>query len=76
MTLHLTPALAQKLQHFASQTERTPDDLAQEAVDGYLSYLETLAAEVRDGEESAEREGWLTHDEVFERLNKRLLKTA
>jgi predicted transcriptional regulator len=76
MALHLAPELEEKLQHFASQAERTPDDLAQEAVESYLKYLEALAADVREGEESAEGDGWLSHEEVFERLNKRLLKTA
>jgi len=76
MTLHLAPELEQKLQYLAAQTERTPDELAQEAVENYLKRIEALATAVREGEESAEREGWLTHDEVFDRLNKRLLKTA
>jgi len=34
------------------------------------------AADLREGEESAEREGWLTNEEVFERLSRRLRKTA
>ena len=76
MTLHLTPALEQRLNQLALRANRTPDDLAQEALDGYLNHLQGLTDAVREGEESAERDGWLTHEEVFERLNKRLLKTA
>ena len=54
----------------------TSDELGQQAIDRYLDHIETLTADIREGEESAEREGWLTHDEVFENLHKRLLKTA
>jgi hypothetical protein len=38
--------------------------------------MEGLMADLREGEESAERDGWLTQEEVFERLNHRLRKTA
>jgi predicted transcriptional regulator len=76
MTLHLTPALEQRLEHLAAQSNSTPDELAQEAISGYLAHIEALNAEVREGEESAEKDGWLTHEEVFERLHKRLHKTA
>ncbi len=76
MTVHFTPAQEERLQHLAKHSGRTPDDLAQEAIESYLKHIESLTAEVRDGEESAEREGWLTTDEVFARVNKSLLKTA
>jgi hypothetical protein len=45
-------------------------------MDRFFDHLDGLAAELREGEESAEREGWLTNEEVFERLNRRLVKTA
>ena len=76
MSIQLTPTLEQQLDQIAAETNRTTNDLVQETMDGYVKHIESLAAEVREGEESAEREGWLTHEEVFERLNKRLLKTA
>ena len=76
MPLHLTPELEQRLAQLAAQTSRSPDEIAQEALEGYATYLESLIADIREGEESVEREGWLTHEEVFERLNKRLLKTV
>jgi predicted transcriptional regulator len=76
MAIHLTPALMQQLEQIAAETDRTPTDLVQETLDGYVKHLESLTREVREGEESAEREGWLTHEEVFERLNKRLLKAT
>ena len=76
MPLHLTPEIEQRFAQLAAQTGRSPEELANEALDSYLSHVERLIADVREGEESAEREGWLTHEEVFERLNKRLLKTV
>jgi predicted transcriptional regulator len=76
MTLQLTPALEQKLLHMAAQANRTPEELAQEVLDDYLKHIESLTMAVREAEESADRDGWLTQEEVFERINKRLLKTA
>jgi len=76
MTVHLTPELEQRLQRRLPPLSSRAEDVAQEAVHSYLNHIEELAAAVREGEESAEREGWLTHEEVFERLNERLLKTA
>jgi predicted transcriptional regulator len=75
MSIHLTVAQEQRLEHLAAQTERSSDELAQEAIDRFLDYREALIAAVCEGEESAEREGWLSHEEVVERINKRL-KTA
>jgi predicted transcriptional regulator len=76
MTIDLTPAQEQRLGQIAADTNQTPEKLAAEALSRFLRYREDLAADVREGEESAEREGWLSNDEVFERLNRRLLKTA
>jgi len=76
MNIHLNPALEQQLDQIAAETNRTISELVQETLDEYVKYVASLTAEVREGEESAERDGWLTHGEVFERLNKRLLTTA
>jgi predicted transcriptional regulator len=76
MPLHLPPELEQRLAQLAAQTDRTPEELALEALESYLIHVESLIADVREAEESAGREGWLTHEEVFKRLNKRLLKPA
>ena len=76
MVIHLTPALEQRLEHLAAEVHRTPDELAQEALDSYLAHVEALSAEIREGEESADREGWLSNEEVFARIKQRLLKTA
>jgi predicted transcriptional regulator len=76
MNVHLTAAQEQRIGQLAADTHRSAEEIAQEALTCYLRHVDTLATAVREGEESAERKGWLTHDEVFERLNQRLLKTA
>lgn len=37
MTLQLTPDLEQRLEHLATEYQRTPQELAQEAIDRYLT---------------------------------------
>lgn len=76
MIVQLTAVLELKLVQLAAEADRTPDQVAHDALDQYLSHVEALTAAAREGEESAEREGWLTTDEVFESLNNRLMKTA
>jgi predicted transcriptional regulator len=76
MTIDLTPEQEQRLGELAAASDRTPEAVAQEFLQGYLRHVNELADAVREGEESAEREGWLTHDEVFERLHQRLSKAA
>jgi predicted transcriptional regulator len=76
MNVHLTAAQEQRIGQLAADTHRSAEEIAQEALESYLRHVDALSAAVREGEESAERKGWLTHDEVFERLNQRLLKTA
>jgi predicted transcriptional regulator len=76
MTIDLTPAEESRLLEIASEAQRTPEEIAQEAVSGWLRHVSELAADIHEAEQSAEREGWLTHDEVFERLNVHLTKAA
>ena len=76
MTLELPPALEQRLEHLATQGGRTPAELAQEAIDLYLQHVELLTTEVREAEEKADREGWLTSEEVLQRIQTRFQKTA
>ena len=76
MAIQFTPDQEQRLNQLAATSNRTADELAQEAISGYLNHVESLITAVREGEESAERDGWIPHEEVFERLNKRLLKSA
>jgi predicted transcriptional regulator len=76
MTLQLTPALEQRLEHLASQGRRTPEELAREVISEYLEHVETLSAEVREAEEEADRAGWLTAEQVLERIENRFRKMA
>jgi len=76
MTVNLTPALEHDLEQLAIECNSTPTALAQQAVEEYVQHMKQLTAEVHEGEESAEREGWIPHEEVFDQLRKRLRKTA
>ncbi|HVG27329.1 MAG TPA: hypothetical protein VM865_06970 [Acidobacteriaceae bacterium] len=76
MELRLTRTQEQQLRQLAADSRRTPEELACEAIKGYLDHVEELTAEVREAEEAAERQGWLTNEEVFDQLKTHLLKTA
>ena len=76
MALQLTPALEQRLGHLAAQSHRSPDELAQEAIDLYLQHIELLTADVREAEEEADRDGWLTSEEVLQGIQTRFRKSA
>ena len=71
MTLQLTSELEQRLAQVAEQTHRSTDELAQEAIDRFLTYREGLIAAVREADESAERDGVLTSEEVLARITAR-----
>ena len=75
MTLQLTPALEQSLEHLAAQRGSTPAELAQEVIDGYLQHVAILTREVREAEEEADRNGWLTSEEVLARIEQRFGKS-
>ena len=68
MTLHLTPALEQRLEHLAAQVHRTPDELAQEGMDRFLAYEEEILAAVQKGEEDIKAGRVLEHHEVVARI--------
>jgi predicted transcriptional regulator len=74
MALQLTPAQEQSFEHLAQVTGRPVNELVEEVISSYLDEIEMRTAEVREAEESAERDEWLTTDEVFAGLN--LRKTA
>jgi predicted transcriptional regulator len=65
MTVHLAPEIEQKLQDIASQTERSPDDLAQEAVENFITYRKSFVAAVREGIAAADRGELHDNDEVM-----------
>jgi hypothetical protein len=72
MTIHFTPEQERQFEQLAADSGRTVDEVVQHFLRWWFGPTEELAAAVREGEESAEREGWLTNDQVFERLNRRL----
>jgi predicted transcriptional regulator len=65
MTVHLAPEIEQQLQHLAAQVERTPDELAQEAVENYIHYRNHLVAAIHEGLAAADRGELHDHDEVM-----------
>jgi predicted transcriptional regulator len=76
MAVQLKPGQEERLRQVAAEIGVPIEQVLAELVDEYLNHIQGLMAELREGEESAEREGWLTNEEVFERLNRRLAKTA
>ena len=76
MAVQLKHRQEEQLQRIAAEKGITAEQVLAEILEGYLRYVEGLMADLREGEESAERDGWLTHEEVFERLNQRLAKSA
>lgn len=75
MTLELTPALEQRLEELATQRGNTSAELAQEVIDGYIQHVAILTREVREAEEEAERDGWLTSEEVLGRIERQFGKS-
>ena len=65
MTVHLAPEIEQQLQHLAASVERTPDELAQEAVENYILYKRNFATSVHEGIAAAERGELHDHNEVM-----------
>ena len=76
MRIELTPALEQDLQEIAEEKGQDPHELAIKVLERFVSNANSLAEDIQDAETEAELDGWLSHDEVFANLNRRLLKTA
>jgi predicted transcriptional regulator len=76
MAVQLKPGQEEQLQQLALERGVTVEQVFSEVIDWYLNRIQGLKDELREGEESAEREGWLTQEEVFEQLHHRLAKTA
>lgn len=68
MSLQLTPDLEAKLQHLATETHRSPDDLAQEGMEQFLAHEEDLLATVRRGREDLAAGRVHEHDAVVARV--------
>lgn len=76
MAVNLKPGQEEQLRQIAAERGITVEQVLEEVLDRYINHFQGLMADLREGEESAEREGWLTNEEVFERLQHRLAKTA
>jgi len=74
MTLQLTPALEQRLEQLAVQANRTPDELAQEAIDHFLTYQEHFLAAVKEGDDDISRGDIVTHENVVAQIEALLKK--
>jgi predicted transcriptional regulator len=65
MPLHLPPELEQRLTQLAAQSGRTPEELAQEGVDRFLTHKEQLIEAVEEGRAAAHRGDLVDHEEVM-----------
>jgi predicted transcriptional regulator len=74
MPLHLTPELEQRLQQLAAQSGRTPEQLAQEALDLFLTEQEEILAAIQEGDDDIASGNVLPHEEVVARFEKRFSK--
>jgi predicted transcriptional regulator len=71
MPLHLTPELEHRLEQLAARTERTPEELAQEALDRFVSEQEEILAAIQEGDNDIASGNVLPHEEVVARFQKR-----
>jgi predicted transcriptional regulator len=76
MAVHLKPEQEERLKQMAAERGVPVEQVFAELLDRIFDRVDGLAADLREGEESAEREGWLTQEEVFEGLRHRPAKTA
>jgi predicted transcriptional regulator len=72
MAVQLKPEQEQRLQHLASQSGLTMDELLQRQLDHFLDYQEDLAMAVKRGDEDIAAGRVLEHDEVVARIEKLL----
>lgn len=72
MTVHLTPALEQDLQDLAAQSNSTPDEIAQHALEDFVAYRRDLKEAVRRGDEDIAAGRVLEHDQVVARVERLL----
>jgi predicted transcriptional regulator len=73
MTLTVPPEIEEQLTALGKATGRNPKALAAEALRAYVAHEERIIAGIRKGIEAAERGEGTPHDEVFAKLEKKLL---
>ena len=74
MEVHLAPDLQAKLLRVAAERGRDAETLAKEAIERFVNYDEWFLSEVERGLSQIDRGEVLTHEEVGDRLEKRLLE--
>jgi predicted transcriptional regulator len=74
MPLHLTPELEQRLEQVAAQSGRTPEELAHEALDRFVTEQEEILAAIQEGDDDIAAGRVLDHEEVVARFEKRFSK--
>lgn len=70
MSIHLTPIQEQRLQHLATYSGRTADELVQEEMDRFLAYEEEMLRAVQRGDEDIAAGRLLEHSEVVARVER------
>jgi predicted transcriptional regulator len=64
MTLELPPALEQELKSLAIESQRSPNEIAEEALASFISSRKQRLALIRQGEEDFARGDFFTSEEV------------
>jgi predicted transcriptional regulator len=72
VAVQIRPEQEQRLQQLAARAGLSADELLQRQLDSFLAYEEDIAATVKRGDEDIEAGRFLTHEEVFAGVEKRL----
>lgn len=65
MSLIINPALEHRLDHLAARTTRGKQELAEEGLERYLAYRESMEDAVAEGRTAAERGELVDHNEAM-----------
>jgi predicted transcriptional regulator len=68
MAVQLTPDLEQELQHLAAQSNSTPDELAQHALEDFVAYRRDLNEAVARADEDFASGRVVAHEDVVARI--------
>jgi predicted transcriptional regulator len=72
MEVHFSPELEAKLNHVASENSSASDEYVQQLVEHYLDHDAWFRQKVKRGLAQLDREEFLTHEEVGQRLEQML----
>jgi len=71
-TFKLPDTLVRRLESVAAHSGRSADAIVREAVAKQLDYEEWFTEAVKEGFESGDREGWISHEEATNDLQARI----